>query len=224
MTLCARPYSHREWLADRLLHGAALTAAIAGAALLLALTLPLGDWGLTGSVGLYGATLVLLFLCSALNNHYNLGKYHSAGGHWLQRLDHAAILLLIAGTYTPFAARVLAPPAGPALLALVWAVALGGAAAKLLLRRPPGRRVSVALYLALGWSVLAVLEPLAAELSAAGLALLLAGGLLYSAGVVLYLAYRLPYHHLAWHALVVAAAACHYAAVLHAVVLPARAA
>src|SRR4051812_22089433 len=104
---------------------------------------------------------------------------------------------------------------GAGLLALVWIVAVGGVAAELLgLRRHDG--LSVAAYLLLGWSVLPALGPLSAALPPPGLALLVAGGVLYSAGVVFHLWARLPYHDAVWHGFVLAAAACHYAAVLRA--------
>ena len=152
-----------------------------------------------------------MLACSAL---YNLTP-EGARKRLFRRLDHAAIFLMIAGTYTPFALVAVGGSLGTGLLALVWTAAAGGAAAELLrLRRHDG--LSVAAYLLLGWSVLPALGPLSAALSPAGLALLVAGGVLYSVGVVFHLWTRLPYHNAVWHGFVLAAAACHYAAVLRA--------
>lgn len=218
MSLCARPYSRAEQVADRLLHGAALAASVVGAGVLIALALRQGDPMLAGSVTLYGFALVALFLTSGLCNH-DLADHSSRWARRLRRLDHATIFFMVAATYTPFTVNTLEPPYGWLLLAFVWGVALLGIGAKLLLPQPPGRWFSVALCLTLGWSVVLVLDPLIAAISTAGLVLLLIGGVLYSAGVLFYLWHRLPYHHVAWHGMVVAAAACHYAAILVGVVL-----
>ncbi|MFP4130253.1 MAG: PAQR family membrane homeostasis protein TrhA [Halorhodospira sp.] len=218
MSLRARPYSRIEQLADRILHLAALIAAVIAAALAIALALRRGDATLVASVSLYGLALISLFAVSGACN-YNLADRHSRRAERLQRLDHAAIFLMVAATYTPFTASALAPPYGSALLVFAWAVALLGIGAKLLPSRPPGRGFSIALSLLLGWSIVAVLGPLAAAIPTTALVLLAAGGALYSAGVLLYLWHRLPFHHAAWHSLVIAAAACHYAAVLTGVVL-----
>ena len=218
MSLSARTYSRAEQAADRILHWVAIAAALAGAAVLVTLAIQRGDPTLIGSVTLYGLALVALFLASALCNH-DLTDHHSTRAERLRRLDHATIFFMIAATYTPFTVNALEPPNGWALLAFVWAVALIGIGAKLLLPRPPGRAFSVVLCLTLGWSVVVVLDPLVAALSTAGLILLVLGGVLYSAGVLLYLWHRLPYHHVAWHGMVLAAASCHYAAVLAGVVL-----
>ncbi|ABM61680.1 PAQR family membrane homeostasis protein TrhA [Halorhodospira halophila] len=218
MSLCARPYSRAEQAADRILHWVAIAASLAGAAVLIALAAQRGEPTLIGSVTLYGLALIALFLSSALCNH-NLTDHQSPRAERLRRLDHATIFFMIAATYTPFTVNALEPPYGWALLAFVWSVAGVGIGAKLLLPRPPGRLFSVILCLVLGWSVVIVIEPLVAALSTAGLVLLIAGGVLYSAGVLFYLWHHLPYHHVAWHGMVVAAAACHYAAILAGVVL-----
>ncbi len=219
MALRARSYSRAEQLADQALHGVALIAALLGGGLLIALAVPRGDATLAGSVTVYSLALVALFLVSALCNHI-LAHRHSRRAAWLRRLDPATIFFMIAATYTPFAAEALGPPHGWALLAYIWSVALLGIGAKLLLPHPPGRIFAVALSLLLGWSVLVVLKPLSASIPPAGIAFLVAGGVLYTTGVPIYLWDRLPFHLVAWHGFVVAAATCHYAAILASVVLP----
>ena len=198
-----------EWRADAAVHAVGLTLALVGCAALAALTPPGAEWlRLVGLVP-YAVGLPAMLACSAL---YNLTP---EGGRkrLFRRLDHAAILLMIAGTYTPFTLVKIAGTWGAGLLAFVWGVAGTGIAAELLgLGRHDG--LSVAAYLLLGWSVLAALGPLSAAVSPAGLALLVAGGVLYSAGVAFHLWTRLPYHTAVWHGFVLAAAACHYAAVL----------
>jgi hemolysin III len=136
----------------------------------------------------------------------------------LRRLDHAAIFVLIAATYTPFAALTIGGPSGHGLLAAVWAIALVGIAGKMLL---PGRleRVSIVLYLVQGWAGLAVLDQLMEAIPAATLALLGTGGVLYTLGVAFHLWRGLRYQNAIWHAFVLIAAACHYLAVLDAVAL-----
>ncbi len=147
--------------------------------------------------------------CSAL---YNLAATGSRKA-LLRRFDHAAIFMMIAGTYTPVALLAVGGASGRALLAVVWTGAAGGIALKLLAPRR-FERVSVAAYLLLGWAGLAALDPLLAALPPRDLALLAGGGLLYSLGVAVHLSTGLPYHNALWHALVLAAAACHYAVVL----------
>lgn len=218
MSLCSRTYSRKEQWADRILHWVAIAAAVVGATFLITLAALRGDAALVGSVGLYGLGLTALFIASALCNH-DLSDHQSRRAQWLRRLDHSAIFFMIAATYTPFTVNAVPAPYGWALLAFVWGVALVGIGAKLLLPRPPGHIFSVVLCLLLGWSVVIVLDPLVAAVSTAGLVLLVVGGVLYSAGVLVYLWHRLPYHHVAWHGMVVAAASCHYAAVLAGVIL-----
>jgi hemolysin III len=147
--------------------------------------------------------------CSGLYNIAGEGPRKAL----LRRLDHAAIFGMIAGTYTPIGLLALGGAWGWGVLVVVWAGAAGGAAFKLV---APGRfgRASIAAYLLLGWAGLAALDPLLAALPPRDLALLAGGGLLYSLGVAVHLSTRLPYHTAIWHALVLAAAACHYAVVL----------
>ena len=220
MGLSTRLYSRGEQLADRWLHRAAIAVAVAAVPALLGPAVATGSTLLAFSVALYGLGLLAMLVCSALSNHDPHDR--SPRTELLERLDHAGILLMIAGTYAPFTLTALGGAWGWTLFGFVWVVALTGIVIKLASRRPVRYGVSIALYLLLGWSVLPVIGPLTAALPGESLALLAAGGVLYSAGVVFYLWSRLPYHTVVWHAFVLVAAGCHYGAVLTGVVFPAR--
>ena len=204
----ARPQP-RELLADAVVHAAGLSLAAAGAAALAVIAIPRADAQLLVALGLYAGGLLCMFGCSALHNLCLWPRRSD----WLRRLDHAAIFLMIAGTYTPFALIAIGGAWGWALLGFVWSVAAAGAALKLL--RPwRFERTAIAAYLLLGWCIVAAAEPLSASVSIAGVVLLAAGGLLYTSGVVFHLWKRLPYQNAIWHLFVLAGAACHYAAIV----------
>ncbi|MBK1842420.1 hemolysin III family protein [Azospirillum sp. YIM B02556] len=200
-------YSVGERRADAVVHAVGVTAGIAGFIWLLNAgvfsgTVPLHTaWALT----IYGLGLVGMLTASAA---YNLAP-PGFGKALLRRIDHAMIFVMIAGTYTPF---TLGLGQGIGLGGAVWGGAAFGAALKL---RFPGRfhRLGLALYLGLGWAVVTALEPLGSALSASALRLLIAGGLLYTVGVVFHLMDRMPYNNAVWHLMVLAAAGCHFAAV-----------
>ena len=166
----------------------------------------------TACLAVYGTGLVAMLGCSASYHMLALPAWKEV----FRRCDHAAIFLKIAGTYTPFAVVNLGGIAGYALLSLVWAVALLGATAKLLLAHT-WDRLAIALYLALGWSVLAVFPPLIASVPPAALVLLGIGGVLYSVGVIFHVWTSLPYQNAVWHLFVLAGSACHFGAVMEAV-------
>jgi hemolysin III len=208
-TLPQRPnYTRRERAADAAVHALGGAAALFGCVVLGLLA---EGARACVALGLYGCGLLAMYGCSAAYNLAPAGPWHGL----LRRLDHAAIFIMIAGTYTPVV--LLGFPGerlGLALLALVWAGALGGAGLKLL---APGRfeRLSLVAYLLLGWLGLAGVPRLVAVLPTADLALLLAGGLVYSLGVPLHLARGLRYHNALWHGCVLVASACHFVLVLH---------
>jgi hemolysin III len=164
----------------------------------------------------FGAALVVLYTASTL--YHALGHVHERARTVLRALDHSAIFLLIAGTYTPFTLVSLRGPWGWSLFAVVWSLAVAGIALRLALRRRP-TALFVSLYLAMGWCVVLALRPLVAAVPPGGIALLVAGGLAYSVGVVFYLWRSLPYGHAIWHGFVLAGSAFHYAAVLRYVAL-----
>ena len=206
-------YSRAELIADGAVHAVGVIASLAAAAILVAVALTHLPAGAAMSVMIYCAGMLAVFCCSAA---YNLS---SGPRRWLlQRFDHAAIYVKIAATYTPFAAIKMGGTAGFALLAVVWGVALLGAAAKLTI---PGQfvRTSYVLYLAQGWACVFTLQPLLASLSATTALLLVIGGVLYTVGVVFHLWQRLPYNNAIWHGFVLVASACHFGAVVEAVVL-----
>jgi hemolysin III len=185
-----------------------LLLAVAGSALLITQSSIHGDaWKIVGS-SIFSASMVLLYGASAL--------YHSVRGkakRVLVKLDHCAIYLLIAGTYTPFALVTLRGPWGWALFGVVWGLAVLGIVKELCLGRD--RIPSVALYLAMGWLAVVAAVPLVRELSGAGLAWLIAGGLFYTAGILFYANdERWRHAHGIWHLFVLAGTACHYMAVL----------
>ena len=164
-------------------------------------------WEVT-AIAVYAITLVGTFTASAF---YHMTPWENIRPV-LRRIDHAAIYLKIAGTYTPFAAISMGAGAGPGLLATVWSVAGAGLALKLF---APMRfeRLSVALYLALGWAGVWVWSEMEAALSPQGLWLLAAGGALYSVGVGFFLWERLPFNNAIWHLMVLIATVCMFAAV-----------
>jgi hemolysin III len=208
-------YTVGEEIAHALTHGLGLVLSIAGAALLVAAASLRGDaWHVVGCA-VFGTTLVLLYAASTLYHGAPIGR----AKRLLQRLDHAAIFLLIAGTYTPFTLVSLRDGWGFALFALVWGIALVGVALVAAIPQHM-RRLSVALYLAMGWMVVIVLEPLARSVGTDGLTLLVLGGLAYSVGVIFYAWERLPYNHAVWHVFVLAGSACHFSCVLRYVVPP----
>lgn len=204
-----RAYRPAERRADSVIHILGIAAGMAASLALTVMALPSAGSRLAVSVGLYLVGLMAMLWCSALYNMAPPGTFKRV----LRRLDHAAIFVMIAGTYTPFALQVIGGAWGLGLLVFVWSVAVAGVALKLLW---PNRfeRLSIVVYLALGWSVLTALDPLLAGISTAGLVLLLLGGGLYSLGVVFHLWSRLPFQNAIWHGFVLAAAGCHYAAVV----------
>jgi hemolysin III len=138
----------------------------------------------------------------------------------LQRIDHAAIFLLIAGTYTPYTLVNLRGEWGWALFGLVWGIAILGVLLEILIRQRI-KWFSLSLYLGLGWLAVIAIKPLIDNVATGGLILLLAGGLCYSLGVIFYLWKRLAYHHAVWHLFVMAGSLLHFFSILFYVLPPA---
>ncbi len=210
-----RTIRRSELVADQAIHMLGLGAAAVAVPVLLALAISRDGAAPILGVSLYGAGLLAMVGCSAL---YHLRRT-SPRRELYRRLDHAAIFVMIAGTYSPLTLGPMPAMSGTRLFVFVWTVAAAGAALKLLFPRRL-ERLSLVIYLALGWSVLAALDALLPAVPMGAVALLVVGGGLYTLGVVFHLWYRLPYQNAIWHALVLAAAGCHYAAVLVATVLP----
>ena len=207
-------YRPQEEIADRCIHFLGLGIGIGAALALIALAAEGSGAGTVIAVGIYALGLVAMLACSAL---YNLTP-PSPRKEALRRFDHAAIFVMIAGSYTPFLLGRMGGAWGWSLLAFVWLTAAAGASVALAAPRR-FERLQLAGYLLLGWSILIAREPLAASVPAAAIWLLVAGGLLYSLGVLFHLWQRLAFHNAIWHGLVLAAAGCHYAAVLLGVVM-----
>jgi len=197
-------YSAAEEVANSVSHGLGIAAAVVGLTLLLVK----GAAGLGGvgvaAVSVYGATLIFMFLCSTLYHSI----HHEAARVVLKRLDHCAIFLLIAGTYTPFMIVGLGTPQASVLLSVIWTMAVAG----VLLKAIWGDRfqlLSVVAFLVMGWAAVFVVYQLWQVLPRSAFHLLWIGGLSYSVGVVFYLWQRLPFNHAIWHLFVLAGAACH---------------
>ncbi len=207
-------YSRGERIADNCVHGIGVSAGLIGAVAIVAAAARQENALLIPGAVAYGLGLIAMLGSSALYNITPPGPLKAR----FRRLDHAAIFVMIAGSYTPFALNGSAGGWGLGLLAFVWLVALGGAAVKLFAPRRM-RRISTAVYLLLGWCGPVALEPLFGALPTAAMVLLASGGLLYSLGILFHHWQRLPYQNAIWHSFVLAAAGCHYGAILGGVVL-----
>jgi hemolysin III len=206
----SRAQSRGEEIANSVTHGAALLASIVGLVALVIISSRGGDgWAIVGG-SVFGATLVLMYCTSTLYHALPVGTAKRV----FRVLDHSAIYLLIAGTYTPFMLGVMRGVWGWTLLAVIWSLALFGVVAKSTLgfRFP---RLSTLLYLAMGWLIVIAARPLVTYVSPAGVAWMAAGGLAYTGGVYFYATdARVRYGHALWHLFVIAGSACHFVAVL----------
>jgi len=203
-----RPQTLGEEIANSVSHGAGLLAALVAVPFLLVAASELPAASIVGA-SIFAATMVLLYLTSTLYHALPRGRAKRV----FMKLDHGAIYLFIAGSYTPFTLGVLHGAWGWTLFGLVWGMAALG-----ILLKAFGRLshpwLSTALYLAMGWLVLIAVVPLVRSVEPAGVALLVAGGLAYSAGCIFYLLdNRLRYAHAVWHGFVVAGSGFHYFAV-----------
>jgi hemolysin III len=206
-------YSLGEEIANSITSGVGIVLAIAGLAVLTAFSAVRGTaWHVVGC-SIFGAALVLAYTSSTL--------YHSiqieGAKRLLRALDHSSIFLLIAGTYTPFLLVNLRGPWGWWLFGVIWSLAVAGIVLRLVLR---GRLhwLVVSLYVAMGWVVVVAIKPLWEHIESGGLALLAAGGIAYTGGIVFYAWRRLPYHHAIWHGFVLLGSALHFFAVLFYVI------
>jgi hemolysin III len=203
-----RPQNLGEEIANSVSHGAGFLASLAMLPVLVIGALNDGAAAVVGAA-IFGATVALLYLTSTI--------YHALPANRAKRVfqivDHAAIYLLIAGTYTPFTLGVLRGAWGWTLFGLIWGLAAIGIFIKSVqgIRYP---RLSTVVYLAMGWLVLVAIKPLVSTVPAPGLFWLIAGGIAYTAGVGFYAARRMRYAHFVWHLFVLAGTACHCVAVL----------
>ncbi len=202
-------YTMRERVADGCIHVIGVTASLVALTVLLVVGVETQATLWIVSLAIYGLALVAMFSCSAGYHLVVRPKLKEV----MRRLDHAAIFLMIAGTYTPFILIKMNTAWGLGLLAVVWTMAAIGIAIKLLAPRFLDG-LSTALYLVQGWAVIAAWEPLMSAMPGHVLTLLVVGGVLYTIGVVFHLWERLPYQNAIWHGFVLSAASCHYAAVI----------
>ncbi len=205
-----------EEIANAITHGVGAVLSLAGLVVMVALAaLHSGVWQVIGC-SIYASSLLILYLISTLYHSLT----HAGAKRVFQILDHCSIFLFIAGSYTPFLLVNLHGGWGWSLLGIVWGIAVLGIIFKILYI---GRDeiVSVIVYITMGWLILVAIKPLMEHITHQGLDLLVAGGLFYTIGVVFYALEKLPYNHSVWHIYVMAGSACHYFAILYAV-LPAR--
>jgi hemolysin III len=201
--------STAEEIANSVTHGLGAILASAGLVVLVVVSVRRGTAVHVASSAVFGVSMLVMYTAST--------AYHAtrnqAAKKVLRRIDHAAILLLIAGTYTPFTLVTLRGPWGWSIFGAVWGLAVVGLLFENALRR---RWVgfSIALYILMGWAAAAALKPLLTALPVGGFALLLAGGLAYTCGTVFYLTRRIPFSHAWWHAAVLAGSLLHFLAVL----------
>jgi len=203
-----RPLTRAEEVANALTHGLGLLGSIVALPVLVVTALAKGDALLVVGYSVFGATMVALYAASTI--------YHalppSRAKQLFRVVDHVAIYLLIAGSYTPFTFGVLRGAWGWTLSGIVWSLAIVG----ILLKTTVGfrfPRASTVLYLSMGWLAVVAAKPLAAAVPGAGLAWIIAGGLLYTGGVVFYARDYRPWHHTVWHLFVLGGSACHFMAV-----------
>jgi len=200
-------YSRAEYLSDAVVHVLGILAVLIAVPVLLTLTiLWRGDGPAIIGIAIYGTTLIAMISFSAA---YNINRSKRWNG-LLQRLDHSAIYIKIAGTYTPF--TLLTGGQGAALLAGLWGAALAGSGLKLV-SPTRFRWIGLVLYLGMGWAGVLAGWDLFAQMSTPVLVMIIAGGLLYSGGVVFYLFERLPFHNTIWHVCVLVATMLFFAAV-----------
>ena len=202
-------YSTKEEFANTLTHALGMVLSIVGLVLLLLKSTENNADTLTiTSMSIYGSSMIVLFLASTL---YHAIPYKRAK-RALKTFDHCAIYLLIAGSYTPFLLVSLRTPLAIGLMVVIWSIALFGIIMKLAFVYR-FKKLSLVTYLTMGWLSLIVIYQLAMNLSVGGLTLLAVGGVIYSLGVIFYVAKRIPYNHAIWHGFVLAGCACHFFAI-----------
>ena len=207
--LPSRIQSGGEEIANAVSHGVGLLLAMMAALALVLAALQRNSVAELAAATIFGTTMVLAYLTSTLYHALPINR----GKRIFRILDHGAIFLLIAGTYTPFTLGPLRGTWGWTLFGLVWGVALVGVVFSAIggVRYP---KLSTSLYIALGWLVVVAIEPLRLNLRLPGFLWLLAGGIAYTAGVFFFASNRLRYGHFVWHLFVLTGTACHFAAVL----------
>jgi len=209
-------FSRGEEIAHAITHGLGTLGSVAVLVILVVLAAERGSARLVVGVSIFGATMVALYAASTM---YHALTHDRAKGVF-ELLDHGAIYLLIAGTYTPFCLNVLGGGWGWTLFGIGWGLAALGIVYEVVLRRP-WKRLSLVFYLGMGWLVALAVRPLSEALPPPALWLLALGGVSYTAGAVFYAWRGFPYHHAVWHLFVLGGTALHCICIIRYVVLPA---
>ncbi|RWR01713.1 hemolysin [[Pantoea] beijingensis] len=204
--LLAQGYTLAEEIANSISHGIGCVLGIIGLVMLVTQAIDArADAMAIASYSLYGSSIIILFLASTLYHSIP----HQRTKFWLKKFDHCAIYLLIAGTYTPFLLVGLKSPLAHGLMVVIWGLALVGIIFKLAFAHR-FEAMSLITYLLMGWLSLIVVYQLALTLSAGGIWLLAGGGIIYTLGVIFYIADRIPYNHAIWHGFVLGGSLCHF--------------
>lgn len=199
------PYSLAEELANAISHGLGALLSVAGSTLLVIYAAIDGDASRIASFSVYGATLVVLFLASTLYH----AIYHEKAKKVLKIVDHCAIYLLIAGTYTPLMALSLQGTLGYTMLAIIWGLAAIGIGFKVVFGTKY-KMISLITYLGMGFISLFIIQRLNEALALGGMVLLATGGAVYASGVYFYVQKKIPFNHAIWHLFVLGGASCHF--------------
>ena len=208
-------YSLGEEIANGITHGIGAVLSVAGLTLMVLLAVTQGDMARITSALVYGMSLILLFVTSTLYHSFQSPRIKSI----FQILDHCAIYLLIAGTYTPVLLISLRGAWGYSLMAIIWSLALFGIFFKVLWREQ-FPKLSLLLYILMGWLIIVASTQMFANIPTGGLVLLLMGGVIYTAGTLFFVWDRIPYNHAIWHLFVLGGSICHFLAIYRYVMAP----
>jgi len=201
--------SFREEIANSISHGLGLLLALVALPILVLTAIEAGSVRFLVGVSVFGGTMVLLYLASTLYHSIT----HETAKQIFRVFDHTAIFLLIAGSYTPFSLGVLRGPWGWSMLAIVWTLAIIGISLKIN-RRTRHSRISIVLYVIMGWLAVIAIKPIVMLIPVPGILLIFAGGVAYTGGLAFFAAQRIRYNHFIWHLFVIAGTTCHFFAVL----------
>ena len=199
----------KEEIANSVTHGIGFLLSIAGAGLLIVPASIHGNAWRIVSFSIYGSSLIILYAASILCHSFSSERIN----HLFKIIDHSAIYLLIAGTYTPFVLIPLRGAWGWSFFGTIWALALAGIAFKIFFVER-FRVLSTVIYLLMGWLSLIAIQPIVEKIPFGGISWLVIGGILYSFGTIFYFWEKIPFHHAIWHLFVMGGSVCHYFAIL----------